>query len=132
MAGDANPVWIPAPQLNRTDADVSLFFLAPNSIEYDSPVDDPWFSAHRETNVTRNGVFYEWFFTDYFIHVLGCVDQYQFCNPTTENCTPLSGLNAANETMQYLQFNNYQFQTAYLIGNAALCWNYSTIGPTSL
>jgi len=27
--------WIPVPALNRTDADVSIFFLAANSVQYD-------------------------------------------------------------------------------------------------
>jgi hypothetical protein len=39
--------FIPLDGLRRNDTDVVLKFLA-SAIHYISPVDDPWFSAHRE------------------------------------------------------------------------------------
>jgi hypothetical protein len=40
--------FIPLDGLRRNDTDVVLKFLA-SAVHYTSPVDDPWFSAHRET-----------------------------------------------------------------------------------
>lgn len=126
LAGSPEPGWLPASQLNRTDADVSLFILTPNSIRYDAPVDDPWFSAHREINQTIDTVLFQFWITDYFVHVLGCIDQHQFCNPNSKACTPLAGWFAVNDSLQSLEMNEYQLRTASLIGNATATYLTST------
>ena len=38
--------WLPIDELNQTDSDLTLLFLAGNSIRYDVNVSDPWFSAN--------------------------------------------------------------------------------------
>ena len=38
--------WQPIPELNRTDADVSLSIITAGNIYYDKPVEDPLFAAH--------------------------------------------------------------------------------------
>jgi hypothetical protein len=84
--------WEPIPPLNRTDADVTLIFIAPNSILYESPVDDPVFSAHlTNSKLTipalegQSTVFYA---PDYYLGVVGCAEQHQVCYGDT--CTALS------------------------------------------
>lgn len=85
-------IWKPAAPLNRTDADVQLIYIASNSVFYRTPVDDPVFSAHQLSNITttdRYGREIAYFTADYYLGVIGCADQHQFCHGDT--CTPLSG-----------------------------------------
>lgn len=118
---------------------MSLFFLAPNSIEFTSPVDDPWFSAHRAayrtinsipSNVTLNQT---WFYADSLVSVLGCTDQHQYCNPNNGKCTPLSGYTLTDSAQQDLGFNDYQTHTYSLIANPAFYYQpYSIIKAQSV
>ena len=61
---------------------------------YQQEVDDPFFSAHEPW--FYNGVRQAGFLSDYYINLLGCIDQHSFCNlnPAVGEpaCTPLSGL----------------------------------------
>lgn len=93
--------------MNRTDADIILYFLAANSIEYASPVDDPWFSAHRNLS-------YNTWASDSYQQALGCTDQYQICNPNTGQCYPLDGFHSEKPRPQ-IGLNEYQNQTAAII-----------------
>jgi hypothetical protein len=84
--------WEPIPPLNRTDADVTLIFIAPNSVVYETPVDDPVFSAHSTNSSIvisvlegQSTVFYE---SDYYLGIIGCAEQHQVCNG--DICTALS------------------------------------------
>jgi hypothetical protein len=84
--------WFPIPELNRTDADVTLMFVMSNSIYYDVPNTDPIFSATlvEDTLVVTSDQNVTIYTSNSWVTVLGCVEQYQFCNPLTGNCTPLS------------------------------------------
>ncbi|KAI8680507.1 hypothetical protein NCS57_00331900 [Fusarium keratoplasticum] len=111
--------WVPSPSFNRTDADVSVYFLSQNSLVYLEPVNDPWFlanGAYQETiqgeNLNR---------PNHYVNTMLCTDQFVYCNPTTGVCTPPAGINAA---MSYIDqntpgFNPTQKITASRI-NAAL------------
>lgn len=92
-------MFTPIPQLNHTDADVMLFFLSSDGITFVEPVDDPWFSAHRqgprEGNVMHNRT-RPTYLQDEPVGVLGCTFQMQYCNPNIREgdpgrCTPLAG-----------------------------------------
>lgn len=72
-------VWIPTADFNRTDADISAFFLTQYRVAYLTPVHDPWFSANRPL--------YDFYASDSLITAMGCADQYIFCNPKTKSCT---------------------------------------------
>ena len=84
------------PELVRTDADVSLYFLTARAIHYPEPVDDLWYSAHRPgaplTDVHGNST--PSYVKDEPASVLGCTMQTQFCNPNhpgEPSCQPLRG-----------------------------------------
>ncbi|KAE9367250.1 hypothetical protein N431DRAFT_350195 [Stipitochalara longipes BDJ] len=109
-----DPDWTPISQLNRTDADIVLFFLGANSISYISPVDDPWFAAHRH-HISNIGVTENTWRSDAFIQVLACADQYQICNPGTDQCSSLDSLQATKQQLQQIGLNDYQNQTAFII-----------------
>lgn len=89
--------FTPIEQLHRDDADVMLFFLSARGIVFAQPVDDPWFSAHREGPKSRNvmsGVSSPTYLQDEPVQVLGCTYQMQYCNPNYPDhsrCSPLAG-----------------------------------------
>ena len=87
--------WTPIPDVNRTDADVSLVFLEPNAMRFEEPNDDPVFGASESLNITSStGELDVWYTPDWVTSVIGCADQHQFCNPNNGQCTPLSGTQA--------------------------------------
>lgn len=140
-AGALQDTWQPITELARTDADVTLFYLAQNSIIYETPVNDPFFSAHLEKNssfgTNRNALTnVTMYMFDSWIDAMGCVDQHQICNPSPRNsseqvCTPLTALKGveeaiiANSTIKgdsYLSMNSYQLSTAIRVFEAVEGW----------
>ncbi|KAF9889840.1 hypothetical protein FE257_006930 [Aspergillus nanangensis] len=93
--------WKPRAELNRTDADVSIFFLNANNVMYEYPTDDPMFSAHRSAldelsaipgaNATIAAID-NWYSPDTPTTMLGCVDQFQLCNARTGTCSNPHGV----------------------------------------
>ena len=114
--GTAN-VWEPIPELNRTDADVSVFFLAQNNVYYDSPVLDPFFSANIKdsTPAAGTGENLTSYLPDIYVTALGCIDQHQFCNPSNNLCTPLTGYDLINNTLPAVALNPKQTATIWRI-----------------
>lgn len=115
-AGFAQNDWIPIPALNRTDADVSIFFLAPNGVEYEAPVADPFFAASIPKNISDgagdggNDTYYS---SNQYVYALACAEQHQFCNPTNGICTPLSGaFQVVTDLPVLLDLNDAQASTA--------------------
>ena len=92
-------------------------------MEYYSPVDDPWFSAHVPYN-KRYGEDFPTYVADRDVSPLGCATSHQLCNPNLPpgpaNCTQLSGWNQTLNTGQLnLNFNNRQHATLRRLMNAA-------------
>ena len=115
--GGNDPAWIPHPDLIREDADVSLFLLAANSVYYDGPVSDPFFSA----NIQRETVGEEtqYWAPDYYITALACIDQYQLCNPSNHLCTNLNSSNSIFSSALQLSLTSRQELSASRIGLSA-------------
>ena len=107
----------------REDADVVLAFLSANSIPFTAPVDDLWYSAHKNpygvlvnagdlgdtsgTNATSTI-----FFRDRAVSVLACTEQYQICAPgSTPECTPLTGNVLLSNSIENLTLNDAQSAT---------------------
>lgn len=84
---DKSSSFSPIPQLQRTDADVTLVFLQ-NNVNYTARVDDMWFSATNRTpgSIGEDGLWV----ADDPISVMGCTEQHQFCKSDDE-CSDLSG-----------------------------------------
>ncbi|KAH5522543.1 hypothetical protein HBI23_104690 [Parastagonospora nodorum] len=78
----------PIPDFQVADADVILISIF-NKAVYKGKVSDPLFEAH--VPVEGNSQFYA---PTNELAVLGCTEQYQFCQPMTQKCTNLSGLYA--------------------------------------
>ena len=112
---------MPISALNRTDGDISIFFLAPNALVYGSPVTDPFFAATIPVDVQIEGVNDTSYLPDRVVSVMACLDQHQFCNPSNSKCTPLTGTSALSPTQgQYnnLDLNSAQHTTALLLAGA--------------
>lgn len=113
---DHHSAWEPIPALNRTDGDISIFFLAPNSVTYQEPVTDPFYSATTVTPLLVGGRNLTFYSPDYLVNVMACMDQHQFCNPSTRQCTPLMGAyvlgSTDNNKLDQLNFNVAQYTTA--------------------
>ncbi|KAH8599574.1 hypothetical protein B0O99DRAFT_610838 [Bisporella sp. PMI_857] len=95
--------WTPIPDLNKTDADASLFFLGGNTHRI---LDNPY----------TNSTFYN---SDSLNTAMACTEQYQILNPDTNILTSLgSWLNVANE-IQSLGLNTKQLAIAKLLMTSA-------------
>ncbi|KAK3112877.1 hypothetical protein LTR53_010377 [Teratosphaeriaceae sp. CCFEE 6253] len=105
-------VWQPIQEVDRTDADVSIFFLNQNSIRYDAPVYDPLFLTENQTNAYDPEMSY--IVGYYYTSTLGCVDQHQYCissrdNPGSEaRCTGLTDHTSATAMLSDLPLTDTQ------------------------
>ncbi len=99
----ANSMFFPIPQLNRSDADIMLFFLSSQGISFMRETNDPWYSAHRPGRLRTNSISNisePSFLADDLVSVLGCTMQMQLCNPNLATnssspqgqCNPLRGM----------------------------------------
>ncbi|OAA66536.1 hypothetical protein SPI_01112 [Niveomyces insectorum RCEF 264] len=90
-----NTLWEPIPELNRDDADLSMFFLSQNSVGYLEPVFDPFFLANgtRKQPVNNTNFPHQFLYlANNYVNTLVCADQYTACNPTTNTCTAPAGM----------------------------------------
>jgi hypothetical protein len=104
------------PQLNRTDADVSILLLH-NRAMYTYPVTDPFFKSTTH----RTDASAMFFTADQDLGVIGCTEQYQFCNGAL-NCTaPIAwGQYDRESVKQALGYNNAQLALFDVIYHSAL------------
>ncbi|KAL9622205.1 MAG: hypothetical protein Q9160_003388 [Pyrenula sp. 1 TL-2023] len=92
FAGDS--FFRPIPELVLDDAQITLYFLSADNVQFINEVDDEWYSAHQyagtlhEFGNTSNSFSYYTF--DRPVSVLGCALRYQACDPNTNLCSPLS------------------------------------------
>lgn len=87
----------PLPEFNKSDADVNLIFLQ-NMMGYSDPVYDTWFRTtinmknmqSLQKLSRRFGCDNNW---DYYcVGLLGCTEQYEFCNSGFSRCSGLMSL----------------------------------------
>ena len=95
-------------------------------MEYYTPVDDPWFSAHVPYNKRYNAdTEVPTFVADRLSSPLGCTTSHQFCNPNLPPGSACTQLNGWNQTLQSpttqpdLQFNDRQQATYIRLMEAA-------------
>jgi len=64
------------PELQRSDADVELKAISTNRVSFTEPVNDPMFSAHRNSTVsTSSGRILSIYVHDSPVTVMGCAVQ---------------------------------------------------------
>ena len=106
--------WIPIPELNRTDADVTLLFLGQSNVFDRTPVLDPWFMATNSISPSSNTTFYV---DDGLPHVLGCIEQFQLCIQARTKCTPLTGKDALPDALRAMQMSDVQRNISFILYN---------------
>ncbi|KAF2470314.1 uncharacterized protein BDR25DRAFT_343088 [Lindgomyces ingoldianus] len=116
------------PQIQRDNADVSLFFLTAPGILFSSQSNDPWYSAHRPgPNLTNPGSHDQApsYMMDEDATVLGCARQFTICNPNmpeAKRCLPLRGwldnsYRLEEITQNEAQKNRLHYLREVMIGN---------------
>ncbi|RVX70100.1 hypothetical protein B0A52_06272 [Exophiala mesophila] len=106
--------FVPVPAINTTDADLSLVFIAANSVWYSEPCEDAVFSANDPLAVGERVVYRP----DYWVVPLGCAEQYRVCNPQTDACTPYLGVTQLHDSLfesapEGLDFSTIQRATIF-------------------
>lgn len=109
-------------------------FLSAHAINFAKPIDDPWFSAHRASPGPLNRTYY---FTDHLLSPLGCVEQFQFCNPkrgdASDVCTSLAGIVPATAAAKFdLGLTPMQSAIVDLLINAVYANNAIILQPIQL
>lgn len=127
----------PIPDLQLPNADVSVLSIV-SQFSYSNKVLDPWFRATLSDNsgLVDFNVSYigswttdswrNWYYPDRVLSVLGCTEQYQFCNSTS--CSTPDGL-YADQAAPYLglMLNSDQKATFDLVWNATTGVNINFI-----
>ena len=99
-------------RLIRSDGLTTLLWLSAPGINYLEPVDDPWFEAHTIANYS----FGEYFQSDYYATLMGCVDQWQLCNNRTNICSGWQANGSPNIDDSLINFNDTEdFQVGLIL-----------------
>lgn len=150
-------MFVPIPELFRSDGDVQVIFLAGNGIPFFEPTEDPWYRATVQgykiaSNIRAGSRRLYW--PEEAASPLGCVRQVQFCNTALEpdrRCGPLTSWNDAlfesaslfnvtrpqlsgqEEYPDHLTGNRFIW-TVFQLNNAATWLDklLQTLGPESL
>jgi hypothetical protein len=113
----------PISEFNRTDADVTVFFLAQNNVLYNFPNSDALFGANTilpdNNNFSSTEIPIQVYQPDRLISAMGCVDQFQVCNPALPGpvstnsmlCTPLDAIIPLYEKLSSIQLSATQVKT---------------------
>lgn len=99
---------------NRTNADLSIFFLNGDHVTYDYQTYDPLFATGDNYTEPVNGEQVNGFTPEYYTNVLACIDQYQVCpaNKDRQYCSALSGIYQLGKTLFDQDLNAAQLATA--------------------
>ena len=117
---DPSSPWEPDETFNRTDADVIAILLAQNAIRYYDRVDDPFFFANYSDETYCEGTDCVPLYSgNYIFNLMGCLEQFQFCNPNTNLCTDLTGFVDASFQLNGLGLSAAQNASAARVALAA-------------
>lgn len=117
---DPTSPWQPDETFNRTDADVIAILLAQNSILYYDRIDDPLFFANfSEQDYCTGTDCFPLYHPNYIFNLMACLEQFQFCNPSTSSCTDLTGFVDASFQLKNLGLNAAQNASAERVAVAA-------------
>lgn len=120
------PDWKPIPDFKRSDADTVVFLLSTSGVSYRNSIPDPFFRAINSSNT--NNVSFDGeipktrvFRPESLVTGIGCIDQYQICNPNlpkgVKNCTSLASAANVSEMTPSLNLNSLQNATALILNH---------------
>ncbi|KAF3809573.1 hypothetical protein GCG54_00012859 [Colletotrichum gloeosporioides] len=105
--------WKPIDALALDHRDITLMFIAPNSVLHLHQNDDPVFGANIPV-VTEDGTTY--YQPDRYVSPIACADRHEICNPNNGICTSLVGsgeiMSSARE--ERLELDPVQLATSFL------------------
>lgn len=109
--------WAPIPALLKTTGDLTMIFISFNALRFEQPSYDPVFRATEELgDTTRQGEAVHWWDPNYYVSVVGCVDQHAMCNPDRGGiCTPLGGSSDFLNASQNAQYGFTPNQQAVVL-----------------
>ncbi|GAW24523.1 hypothetical protein ANO14919_141100 [Xylariales sp. No.14919] len=90
--------FIPIDSIFRRDADLAVIFLAGNGVTHTKPSNDDWYRVSptaMEVGISgsnSSGGTYRFFLPLEDASPLGCTRQWQFCNRSPEDCSPLGSM----------------------------------------
>ena len=136
---DNNAGWNPHKALNQSDADLSIIFIAGNSMKFMDQVDDPVFGAHFEVRSTATA----YYSVDEWAVPIACAERYKVCNPNTDGCTKWVGImqmfkavddiglnpiqrNQTDRLALALQVSTVYHQTFTRAGTALRAWEFAS------
>ena len=107
--------WEAVPPLQRSDADLSIYFLSAPGILFTQETNDLWFAAHREgVPITdRAGNSAPSYLMDEDASPLACTRQFQYCNPnlpSQKRCQPLRGWLDNSARLEEIAVNQAQLK----------------------
>ncbi|GKT43472.1 uncharacterized protein ColSpa_03653 [Colletotrichum spaethianum] len=88
MANSNDTIWRPIDALALDHRDVTLLFIAPNSVIHLEPNNDPVFGANIPIELGDGDVAYR---PDRYVSPIACVDRHRICNPNNGVCTAPRG-----------------------------------------
>ncbi|CAH0049788.1 unnamed protein product [Clonostachys solani] len=108
--------WKPSVGLGINDSDTSIIILSGNNVRYRESIEDPFFWA---TDYNENSTA---FISNNDANFMICADQYQFCNPVGDRCSPWSNSTAlwGSVIPQSLELGFNEAQVATV---TRLAWN---------
>ena len=116
-----HPLWQPnATIFNRTDAEMSIMFLAANGVQHYERVLDPWFLADDSFEMPAtvrmsNGVQSQLRKATRPITIVGCIERHQICTPSevgNQRCTDSSSFTGTNSQVDSIGLTPRQRATA--------------------
>jgi hypothetical protein len=102
LSNTISNTWEPIPELQRSDADVLIWFILQNNIAFVEPNHDPVFSALKPMDqkvITPEGkpATITYYSPSEPLTVMACTQQYQWCQPGEGNlCTAWNGSSAVD------------------------------------
>jgi hypothetical protein len=121
-ASNLTSTWAPIPQMQRDDADVTIWFIMHGGIAFVEPNNDPIFSANiqmpKKVITPAGGIeSINYYIPAEPLTVMSCATQYQWCQPRSSNvCTPWSASGTAN--ISSLGFNDRQLNITQYVARA--------------
>ncbi|CAG8958966.1 hypothetical protein HYFRA_00012123 [Hymenoscyphus fraxineus] len=127
--------WKPIEGFNKNDSDTVVFIMSSSGIAYRSNITDPFFRANKssgtdEMSFDGNEGKKPIFRPPHPITSIGCIDQYQICNPNMvrgdpnsargaeiRGCTPLIAAGDIPFFSAQLELNSLQSSTAVILGH---------------
>ena len=111
-------IWLPNATFwdpRREDADVALFFINGDHVEYEYPTNDPvYMTDNKSFTEPTNGVNSSLWTPAYYTTVLACIDQYQVCNSkqASRSCSPMVASYRLSDEIFRVALSDTQLETA--------------------